>query len=235
MLQIQTIKPDCLALLKELMGIDELKSFRLAGGTALSLILGHRISIDLDLFTNQRFEVDEFSTFLKIYFEDRIKIQGNNRYGVFASIDDIKVDFLYLYEKFINEENIVQNIRLASTEDIAAMKISAAANRSSKKDYHDLYELLNVYTFAQIMEFYVKLYTNYGVASLLRTLSDFDKVNESEEEPLSLTKVSWQTVENRVTHEVRSYIHTLKQERNNTEAQKHETIKKLIDRRKNKN
>ena len=182
MLQIETVRPACLALLRELMNIRELKSFRLAGGTALSLRLGHRISIDLDLFTNQLFEVGEFTTFLKRHFGERIIIHGTNRYGVFTSIDDIKVDFLYRYEKFINDENVVQDIRLASVEDIAAMKIFAAVNRASKKDYYDLFELLNVYTFAQLISFYVKMYTNYEVASLLKSLSDFEE-SELEEEP----------------------------------------------------
>jgi len=66
-------------------GVDEskeLKAFRLAGGTALSLRLGHRISIDLDLFTNHIFEVNEFITFLKIHFNDRIQFGGSNRYRV---------------------------------------------------------------------------------------------------------------------------------------------------------
>ena len=94
MLQIQTVKPECLALLKELMSLKELKDFRLAGGTALSLRLGHRISIDLDLFTNLLFDVTEFITYLKIYFNDRIKIGGSNKYGVFTNIDNVKVDFL---------------------------------------------------------------------------------------------------------------------------------------------
>ena len=70
MLQDQTVKPECLALLTELMHLKELNHFRLAGGTALSLRLGHRMSIDLDLFTNQPFEVEEFISFLKLHFNE---------------------------------------------------------------------------------------------------------------------------------------------------------------------
>ena len=73
MLQIQTVEPDCLALLKYLMGLEELKDFRLAGGTALSLRLGHRISIDLDLFTNKLFDPTEFITFSGRTFQQRGK------------------------------------------------------------------------------------------------------------------------------------------------------------------
>jgi hypothetical protein len=231
MLQIKTVRPACLALLEELMHVEELKSFRLAGGTALSLILGHRISIDLDLFTNRLFEVGEFTTFLKRHFGDRVLIHGTNRYGVFANIDDIKVDFLYRYEKFINDENVIQDIRLASLEDIAAMKIFATANRASKKDYYDLFELLNVYTFAQLIAFYVKMYTNYEVASLIKSLSGFEE-NDLEREPETLRQVTWETVKSRVSEEIRNYVHALQQEQVKAEAERDETIKKLIDRKK---
>jgi hypothetical protein len=120
MLQIQTIKSDCLALLKELMRMDELKHFRLAGGTALSLHLGHRISIDLDLFTNQLFDVNEFIDFLKIYFKERLIINGSNRYRVFTEIDHIKVDFLYSYERFSAKAEVFDDIRLSSVRILQA-------------------------------------------------------------------------------------------------------------------
>jgi hypothetical protein len=123
------------ALLNELMGLEELKDFRLARGTALSLRLGHRISIDLDLFTNQLFNIGEFITFFKISFGERLQILGSNRYGVFTTIDSVKTDFLYRHEKFINNADIFEGLRIASLEDIGAMKIQAAASRRSKKDY----------------------------------------------------------------------------------------------------
>lgn len=56
MLQIQTLAPATLQLLKRLMMDEELRVFRLVGGTALALQLGHRISVDLDLFTNRPFD-----------------------------------------------------------------------------------------------------------------------------------------------------------------------------------
>ena len=234
MLQIQTVKPECLALLKELMGLKELKDFRLAGGTALSLRLGHRVSIDLDLFTNQRFDVTEFITYLKTYFNERIKIGGSNRYGVFTSIDGIKVDFLYRYEKFINNEGIYGDLRISSLEDIGAMKIQAAASRVSKKDYYDLFELLNVYTFAEMIDFYSKMYTNNDVASTLKSMSDFGEV-DLEEEPMSLRQVNWDQIKERVSTEIRNYIHLLQQRKINAESERQKTIEEIISRNRNKN
>ena len=102
MLQIQTVKPDCLAVLKELMSLSELGDFRLAGGTALSLRLGHRISVDIDLFTNTLFDPEVLQTFLQNYFSNRIELLGSNKYGVFGAIDGIKVDFFSTRTNFAN-------------------------------------------------------------------------------------------------------------------------------------
>ena len=55
MLHIQTTNPELLKVLKKLMGMEMLKDFRLVGGTALSLLRGHRISEDIDLFTYQEY------------------------------------------------------------------------------------------------------------------------------------------------------------------------------------
>jgi predicted nucleotidyltransferase component of viral defense system len=231
MLQIQTVKPECLALLKELMNLKELNGFRLAGGTALSLRLGHRISIDLDLFTNQIFEVNEFITFLKIHFNDRIQIGGSNRYGVFTNIDGVKVDFLYRYEKFIDEDEANNDLRIASLKDIGAMKIQAVASRISKKDYYDVFELLNVYTFADLIEFYTKMYPNHDIASVLKSMSDF-KEADLEEAPISLRSISWDVIKEKLSTEIKNYIHVLQQKKIGAENERLKSLEEIISKKK---
>lgn len=233
MLQIETVRPACLALLKELMEIEDLKDFRLAGGTGLSLRLGHRISIDLDLFTNILFDVNELITFFKNYFGDRIQIYGSNRYGVFASIDNVKTNFLYRYEKFINIEDSFDKIRIASLDDIGAMKIHAAASRVSKKDYYDLFELLNVYTFDELIGFFSKMYPNYDIGSTLKSLTNFEE-NESDEDPISLRSVSWELIKEKMSLEIKNYVHSLQQKKLNAESKRHESINEIISKKKNK-
>lgn len=56
MLRLETVEPYAFSILKQLLEIEELKDFSLVGGTALSLLYGHRVSIDLDLFSNKSFE-----------------------------------------------------------------------------------------------------------------------------------------------------------------------------------
>ena len=82
MLQTQTIAPATLQLLKRFMQDPELRSFRLVGGTALALQLGHRISVDLDLFTDSAFDEQqqreylEKNYFLKTDYMSRSKLKG---------------------------------------------------------------------------------------------------------------------------------------------------------------
>ena len=66
MLYIETVKPDTFSLLKELMLVKEMQHFNLVGGTALSLRLGHRISVDLDLFSHEKFENEKSDRSIKI-------------------------------------------------------------------------------------------------------------------------------------------------------------------------
>ena len=64
MLHTQTVAPQTLGLLKQLEAEPRLAAFNLAGGTALALYLGHRVSVDLDLFTPESFDAGELEAFL---------------------------------------------------------------------------------------------------------------------------------------------------------------------------
>ncbi len=58
MLHRQTVEPLALGILKDLMRLPELDAFCLGEGTALALQIGHRISVDLDMFCDTDFNVD---------------------------------------------------------------------------------------------------------------------------------------------------------------------------------
>lgn len=185
-------------------------------------------------FTNHLFDVNEFITYLKTYFKDRLQIAGSNRYGVFTNIDHIKVDFLYRYEKFIDKENIFEPLRLSSLKDIGAMKIQAAAGRTAKKDYYDLFELLNVFTFAELIGFFSIMHPNYDVAGTLKSLSNFSEV-DLEEDPVSLKSTDRQTVKDKISMEIRNYIQSLQQKKLDAEKAKRDSIDDIFSKKKNKN
>lgn len=122
MLYTETVEPATFSLLKELMLVKELQHFNLVGGTALSLRLGHRISVDLDLFSHEIFENEIVVNALKLYFGNRLQLNStlSNKLGIFYFIDDVKIDICrhngILIDEIFNEEQI----RMWGFKDIAA-------------------------------------------------------------------------------------------------------------------
>ena len=95
MLHTKTVEPHTFSILKELMTIPELLNFSLVGGTALSLLYGHRMSVDLDLFSNKAFENMSVTEALKNRFHDKFVMEEKQaRFGIFCYIDEVKVDII---------------------------------------------------------------------------------------------------------------------------------------------
>jgi len=160
MLHKETVEPATLGLLNELMTLPELEQFRLVGGTALSLFLGHRNSIDLDLFTDEPFDSDLITDKLYNTFPQFLPNEKKSPRLFFTYINNVKVDFVHTFEKFTFASNAIEGIRFAAIEEIIALKLNAVAGRGAKKDFWDLHELLNHYSFDQMMAFYQTRYPN---------------------------------------------------------------------------
>lgn len=161
-LHYETISPllgDCL---KKLFQSEVFDSFRLVGGTCLSLQLGHRRSIDIDLFTDSSYgsmDTIAIKSFLTAHFPyienlcslDERALGYSVRIGL-SRMESIKLDLFYT-ERFIFPELMVDGIRLADTKEIAAMKIKAITQiEPRQKDFWDIYELCNLYTLQEMMD-----------------------------------------------------------------------------------
>lgn len=92
MLYKETVTQEMWELLQSLMKDEKLKQFNLVGGTALSLMIGHRLSIDLDLFSTQDFNVQSMLTHLSE--EHPIKIRELLENTMLLDIGRVKVDIL---------------------------------------------------------------------------------------------------------------------------------------------
>ena len=114
MLYLETVKSTAFSVLKELMGIEELNHIQLVGGTALAMQLGHRVSDDLDLFSNIPFSNDNIISILYKYFGERYQLKSRleNKLGVFGFIDNIKIDICRHKEQLIGELFIEEGIRM---------------------------------------------------------------------------------------------------------------------------
>ncbi len=146
-----------------LMTIEEFNDFRLVGGTSLSLQQGHRESIDIDLFTDAQYgsvdfiRLEEILNELFPYVDTSSvgEVVFGRSYFVGESPDEaIKLDIYYTNENFVFPLLIENNVRLASIEEIAAMKFEVIANGGRKKDFWDIHELLDVFTLEKMLDFY---------------------------------------------------------------------------------
>ena len=95
MLHLETVEPNTLSVLNQLMEMPELMEFSLVGGTALSLLFGHRISVDLDLFSNSPFENEITIKALEEKFGQSFTYRSTNpRFGIFGFVDEVKIDIV---------------------------------------------------------------------------------------------------------------------------------------------
>lgn len=172
------------------------KRFFLVGGTALTIYLRHRQSLDLDWFTQNRFDHPiNFSASLTkagILFSV-IQVAEGTLIGV---IRGVRVSFLEFSYPFLAP--LVPwddfGIYLASLEDLAAMKLAAIAQRGSRKDFYDIYALgQSVFTLAQMLEFYQRKFSIGDIGHVLYGLVYFEDA-EQEEEPVLLKQITWAQV-----------------------------------------
>lgn len=196
MLSTQTILPDTLELLIKLQKIPELHNFRLVGGTSLALQLGHRFSIDLDLFSY----CDAIPTDIQtILFHHGLRVENislSERIKIFK-VNEIKVDFVNYGYPWLSEAICEDSITIASIDDIAPMKLSAITNRGTKKDFVDLYFLLDRFAFPDILGLYHKKYPDASDFLLYKSLVYFDDA-EHDPMPRMFQPVSWDQVKKRI-------------------------------------
>jgi len=123
MLYKETVEKGTMDLIDRLMKDDKFSSFNLVGGTALALKIGHRKSIDIDIFTTSEFNSPEISNHLtENYNVTRIQTIKN---GVFCLVDGVKVDLLAHQYPLIGDMETIDGIRIISLLDISAMKLNA--------------------------------------------------------------------------------------------------------------
>jgi predicted nucleotidyltransferase component of viral defense system len=207
MLRVETVEPHTLAILKELMTLPQLSEFHLVGGTALSLLYGHRMSVDLDLFSNTHFKNDEIINVLTNKFKTGfVHEQKNERFGIFAFVDDVKIDIVRYPHPSIKPIYAIDGIRFFSTEDIIAMKVQAILGRGKKKDFWDIAELLKHYTVEDFVTFHAKKFsTQHLLISVPQAMIYYSDAEDSED-PISLQNQTWESVKAFISNKVSDYL-----------------------------
>lgn len=180
-------------------------SFYLAGGTALAFQLGHRVSYDLDFFSSRAFnvflirsELAKQGTF-SVTFEDEKTLDG--------VLDGVKTSFFEYRYALLFPPFEFEGIHIADKRDVAAMKIDAISSRGSKKDFFDLYFLLQEYSLSELIGFFEKRYSDvhYNKVHVLKSIAYFEDA-EREPDPNLIKKASWKEVREVIEKEAKKLM-----------------------------
>jgi predicted nucleotidyltransferase component of viral defense system len=200
-LHYNTVTPLLKSILEKLMEAKEFNQFRLVGGTALSLYCGHRMSVDIDLFTEAEYGTIDFDgiddylvkQFTYVDFNKLPVGMGKSYFVGYDSQNAIKLD-LYYTEPFIDNVVEIDAIRMATIEEIIAMKIDVIQSTGRKKDYWDLHELKDQYNIKDMMAFHLKRYPyTHNEKQILNNFVDFKEAND-DFDPVCLRDKYWEFI-----------------------------------------
>ena len=207
MLYTETVEPGTFSILKELMLLPGLEKFSLVGGTALSLLYGHRVSVDLYFFSAVPFDNEEVIDILENHFKQSFVVRSSNpRFGIFCFIGNTKLDIIRHPHELLRDELIIDGIRMFSQPDIMAMKVQAILNRGKKKDFWDVAELLQHYSVADFVQFHREKYSSQNLMITVPQALTFFSDAEDDEIPRSLKGQTWASVQAFISMKVREYL-----------------------------
>ncbi len=200
--------------LTRLMQFKELDVFRLVGGTSLSLLLGHRISVDIDLFTDAEYKSIDFNKIDNL-FETSFRyvdysFGGNDSMGKSYLVgnnkeETIKVDLFYTdpFQYPIVDYN---GIRLSQLEEIVAMKLEVIGNNGRKKDFWDIHELMESFSLDEMLSFYEKRYPySHSKEEIVKKLTDFNMA-DTDFDPICLKGKHWELIKLDIVESVENYV-----------------------------
>lgn len=202
MLHKNTVESGTLELLKKLQSEPLLSTFNLVGGTALALRIGHRISIDLDLFTQEEFDLEEVKSMLIEKYDFKVSFERGQTLKGF--IGNVMIDCIRFNYPHLNKPEIIEGVRLESIPDIIAMKLSAIAQNGTRiKDYIDIATLSSRYSLEQMIDFYETKFQNVNPIMVLKALTYFEDIDFNESVIMTTKKMNWNDIANRLENMIK--------------------------------
>ncbi|PQJ09695.1 hypothetical protein CJD36_017340 [Flavipsychrobacter stenotrophus] len=197
-----TVTPLLKDVLLQLMSADEFDTFRLVGGTSLSLQLGHRMSVDIDLFTDALYGSVNFGL-LAAYLQNAFPYFsgfgiGPTAMGVSCAVginrqDSVKLDIYYI-DPFIRKALAPDGIRMATIEEIAAMKMDVMQRKGRMKDFWDIHEILDIMPISKMIALHEERYPYDHDAALITTnLTNFSEA-DNDFQPICLRGKHWEII-----------------------------------------
>ncbi len=198
-----TVSPILKEVLLNLMNEPFFNPFRLVGGTALSLQIGHRMSVDIDMFTDAAYGSIDFDA-IKSYLKNKYDYCNyrtttvNVAFGTYvevghSSTEFVKIDFFYT-DEFIFEPLIVDNIRMATQHEIIAMKMDVVLRGGRKKDFWDLHFFIDKVSIDEMISLFNQRYPyNDELEQIKNQITFFDNA-DSDFDPNCLLSKNWDDI-----------------------------------------
>jgi len=198
---------DTYGALKALAALPLPRDFYLAGGTALALQIGHRISYDLDFFsaTNQLGIEERTALAHQLQRIGEVTIRRESDLQIYATINGVEVSFVYQHHPLLLPTVDADGIFLAQPIDIGLMKLSAIKDRGARRDFVDLYCLRNIAPLKTLFQLLSRKYPDQPDFSvhLAYALRYFDDAEADPRELQLRRKVSWGAVKKYCTEGAR--------------------------------
>jgi len=205
-LYTETATPELLSIAKSLSGIPEFSSFRLVGGTALALQLGHRKSVDIDFFSNEKISKKSIENILRDSFQ--VGTIEKTEHNILTYIDGVRVEMYDDWSTpFLDQPITEAGIRMASLADLANFKIEAIIERREKKDYIDLYYLFKEFDPQEILKQHKKSNPLVSDRSILFALKEVKTAAVNESPMPNLTRsLEWNEITDTITKSAKKYF-----------------------------
>ena len=157
--------------------------FYLAGGTALALQIGHRMSVDFDLFIGKEISNTLLSSVKKVFQDSQIVVSVNNAEELTIFIDEVKVTFLFYPFPVLLDFVVFEKMPMLGVKELSATKAYTIGRRGSYKDYVDLYFLLSekMIILEEILELAKKKYgVEFNGRLFLEQIAYLDDIMDTE-------------------------------------------------------
>lgn len=202
----EALPPPLRDLLAEIGQMPFASRFYLAGGSALALRLGHRISVDLDFFSDVDEVGDDSRAEIVAAFKQRrtAEVLENVFGNLLMQIEDTHVGFFSYGYPLLEPPAEVLGVRVAGLLDIGMMKLDALISRGARKDYYDLYFIARQVPLEEMLHQGPVKYPDahdYQMMALT-SLTDFDNADRDVAVE-TFDRMSWETAKDFFVAEAR--------------------------------
>ena len=204
---VETLTSAAYELLKAIGRLELPSAFYLAGGSAAALHLGHRVSIDLDFFTQDP-AYDMEAMLRALSSIGRLDVRQQAAGTLIGTLQQVQTSFFVYPYPLLRPPKELEKVRIADLYDIALMKIIAITQRGTRRDFIDLYFICRSgIKLAVLLEDIAKKYhsIHYPAYHVLRSLAYFADA-EKDAPPRSLAAWDWEQIKLFFEAEVRGLM-----------------------------